>query len=35
MIKDVKGKFDDCSISPRIRQILLNWECKLVESDLL
>ena len=25
MIKDVGGKFDDYSISPKIRQILLHW----------
>ena len=25
MIKDVNGKFDDYSISPKIRQILLHW----------
>ena len=35
MIKDVKGRFDDYSISPKIRQILLHWDYKLVESDLL
>ena len=25
MIKDAGGKFDDYSISPKIRQILLHW----------
>ena len=25
MIKDVGGKFDDYSVSPKIRQILLHW----------
>ena len=25
MIKYVGGKFDDCSISPKIRQTLLHW----------
>ena len=35
MIEDVKGRFDDYSISPKIRQILLHWDYKLVESDLL
>ena len=35
MIKDVNGKFDDYSISPKIRQILLHWGYELVESDLL
>ena len=34
MIKDVNGKFDDCSVSPRIRQILLQWGYELVKSDL-
>ena len=34
MIKDVNGKFDDYSISPKIRQILLHWGYELVESDL-
>ena len=36
MIKDAGSKFDDYSISPKIRrQILLNWGYELVESDLL
>ena len=35
MIKDVVGKFDDYSISPKIRQILLLWGYELTESDLL
>ena len=35
MIKDVGGKFDDYSISPKIRQVLLHWGYELVESDLL
>ena len=35
MIKDIGGKFDDYSISPKIRQILLHWGYELVESDLL
>ena len=34
-IKDVNGKFDDYSISPKIRQILLHWGYELVESNLL
>ena len=25
MIKDSGGKFDDCSISPKIRQTLFHW----------
>ena len=35
MIKDVNDRFDDCSISPEIRQIWLHWGYELVESDLL
>ena len=35
MIKDVNGRFDDYSNSPKIRQILLHWGYELVESDLL
>ena len=35
MIKGIGGKFDDHSISPKIRQILLHWDYELVESDLL
>ena len=31
MIKDVGSKFDDYSISPKIRQILLHWSYKLTE----
>ena len=35
MIKGVDGKFDDYSVSPKIRQILLHWGYELGESDLL
>ena len=35
MIKDVGGKFDDYSISPKIRQILLHWGYELTKTDLL
>ena len=35
MIKNAGGKFDDYSISPKIRQILLHWGYQLVESNLL
>ena len=35
MIKDAGTKFDDYSISPKIRQIFLHWGYELVESDLL
>ena len=34
IIKDVGGEFDDYLISPKIRQILLNWVYKLTEKDL-
>ena len=34
MIKDVNGRFDDYSMSPKIRRILLNWAYESVESDL-
>ena len=35
MIKKVGSKFDDYSISPKIRQFLLLWGYELTESDLL
>ena len=35
MIKDVGGRFDDYSILPKIRQILLYWVYELTESYLL
>ena len=35
MIKNVGGRFDDYSISPKIRQILLDWGHELTESDLI
>ena len=35
MIKNKDTKFDDYSIAPKIRQILLHWGYELVESDLL
>ena len=31
MIKDAGSKFDDYSISPKIRQILLHWSHELTE----
>ena len=34
MIKDVNGRFDDGSISRKIREMLLHWGYELVESDL-
>ena len=33
MIKDACSKFDDYSISPKIRQVLLHWGYKLTEKD--
>ena len=33
MIKDKGAKYDDYSVSPKIRQILLHWGYELVESD--
>ena len=35
MIKDSDGKFDDYSISPKKRQILLHWGYELKSEDLL
>ena len=35
MIKDVNDRFDDYSVLPKIRQILLHWGYELVERDLL
>ena len=31
MIKDTGSKFNDYSISPKIRQILLHWDYELTE----
>ena len=33
MIKDKGAKFDNYTVSPKIRQILLHWGYELVESD--
>ena len=33
MIRDAGSKFDDYSISPKIRQILLHWGHELTEKD--
>ena len=33
MIRDATSKFDDDSISPKIRQILLHWVYELTEKD--
>ena len=35
MIKDSGGKFDDCSVSTEIREILLHWGYELKKEDLL
>ena len=33
MIKDDGSKFDDYSVSPKIRQISLHWNYELTEKD--
>ena len=33
MIRDAGRKFDDYSILPKMRQILLHWRCELTEAD--
>ena len=33
MIRDDRSKFDDYSISPKARQILLHWVYELIEKD--
>ena len=33
MIKDAGSEFDDYSISPKIRQILLHWGYELTDKD--
>ena len=35
MIKDKGSKYNDYSISPKIRQVLLHWGYELVESDVV
>ena len=35
MIKDSNEKYDDYSILPKIRQILLDWGHELTEKDFL
>ena len=35
MIKNVIRTFDDYSISPQIRQMLLHWAYELVKNDFL
>ena len=35
MIKDVGSKFDDYSISPKIREILLHWGYELTKKIFL
>ena len=34
MIKDASSKFDDYSVSPKIRQILLHWGYELTEKKM-
>ena len=33
MIREANSKFDDYSISPKIRQLLLHWGYELTEKD--
>ena len=33
MIRDTGSTFDECSISPKIRQFLLHWGYELTEKD--
>ena len=33
MIRDASSKFNDYSVSPKIKQILLHWSYKLTEED--
>ena len=33
MIKNAGSKYDDYSISPKIRQILLHWDYELTKKD--
>ena len=33
MIRDAGSKFDDYSILPKTRQVLLHWGCELTEKD--
>ena len=33
MIRDTGSEFDDYSISPKIRQILLHWDYELTEKS--
>ena len=35
MIRDAGSKFNDYSISPKIRQILFHWGYELTEKDFL
>ena len=35
MMKNTGSKYDDYSISPKIRQILLHWGQELTEKDFL
>ena len=32
MIKDINGRLGNYSISPEVRQALLNWGCELVNN---
>ena len=34
LIKDAGSKFDDYSLSPKIRKMLLHWGYELIEEDM-
>ena len=35
MVKDIGDKFDDYSVSPKIRQMLLHWAYELIRKKIL
>ena len=35
MVKDIRDKFDDYSVSPKIRQMLLHWGYELIRKKIL
>ena len=35
MVKDIGSVYDDHSISPAIRQVLLHWGYELLKDDML
>ena len=34
MVKDIGDKFDDYSVSPKIRQMLLHWAYELIRKKI-